>query len=226
MSDSDTEIRTDGLVMLGGGEHATVVADAAREGTWRLLGFAGPDPTYASSLDDVPYLGHDEAFASELSATKPEDRPSLVIAFGGIEARPARRRLAERYAHASFATIVHPAAWVSRSASLGSGTVVLAGAVVNAGASIGRHVIVNTGAVVEHDVELGDFVQVSPGAIIGGGTKVAEEAFVGLGAIVRDHLAVGARAVIGMGAVVVSDVSSDTVVMGSPARPGSKAHAS
>lgn len=210
------------LILLGAGGHASVVADAARESDFVLAGFAAPDSSRAPGLGDLAYFGDDQALAARLT-TGGLDAVALVIAFGGVDATSVRRRTAERFALARFATIVHRMAWVSQSATIAEGSVVAAGAVVNAGASIGLHCIVNSGAIVEHDASLGDFVQLSPGAIIGGGARVADGAFVGLGATIRDHVNVGADAVIGMGAVVVSDVAADTVVTGSPARPMSDA---
>lgn len=222
------------LVVVGGGEHAAVVIDAARSRpeAWRVIGFTDPDPTaVAAGRLGVERLGDDSALVTDERLTgAAADHPAaddpdvgahgarrwLVLGIGASV--DARRRATERAAeHAAWATIVHATAWVSPTASLGPGTVVLAGAVINAGASVGAHVIVNTRAVVEHDVVVGDFVHLAPGAVVGGGARVGEAAFVGLGALVRDHVAVGARAVVGMGAVVLEAVADDTTVIGHPA---------
>ena len=207
------------LVIVGGGEHAAVVADAARTNAngWELVGFSdpSPDPTAAERLG-LERLGDDAALAGRLAAADAEDI-SLVVGFGATAG--ARRIAVDRFAvDTKWAAIVHASAWISPTAVLGEGTVVLAGAIVNARARIGRHVIVNTRAVVEHDVELGDFVHVAPGVVIGGGATIGDDAFVGLGALVRDHVEVGAGATIAMGAVVVEDVAAETTVVGSPAR--------
>ena len=208
------------LVIVGGGEHAAVVADAARThgDAWQLLGFTDPslDPALADRLG-LDRLGDDAALVDRLAGSGSE-APWLVIGFGSPAG--ARRAAVERFGDAAqWPAIVHADAWVSPSAVLGKGAVILAGATVNAGARIGNHVIVNTRAVVEHDVRLGDFVHVAPAAVIGGGATVGADAFIGLGALVRDHVEVGSGATVGMGAVVVDDVGSETTVIGSPARP-------
>ncbi len=209
------------LVLLGGGGHARVVADAARSvpGAWELLGIVDPGPAQRTrTLLGLAHLGDDEAFAARLLALEPDERPWLVVALGAIGDPSARRSLAARFAGASWAPVIHAAAWVSPEAIVGPGAVVLGGAIVNAGATLGEHAIVNSGAVVEHDAAVGAFAQLAPGAVIGGGAVVGEDAFVGLGARVRDHVTVGAGAMVAMGSVVVGDVAPGTSVAGVPAR--------
>ena len=172
------------LIIVGGGEHARVVAEAARSvpGTWRLVGYTAPAAsTSTGALADVPWLGDDQA---EVTAAGREGdastRPALVL---GFRASPSdRRRITATYDGADWATIVHDRAWVAPSASLGPGVVVLAGAIVNAGASIGAHALINSHAVVEHDVVVGPGTHVAPGAVIGGGTHLGADVTVGLGA--------------------------------------------
>ncbi len=219
------------LVVVGGGEHAAVVIDAARSrpDAWRVVGFTDPAPAPgAAGRLGIEHLGDDSALTPGASsadagsdateaALPDHSRPWRVLGIGASS--DARRRATERAPdRASWATVVHATAWVSPSASLGPGTVVLAGAVINAGAEVGAHVIVNTRAVVEHDVVVGDFAHLAPGVVVGGGARIGEAAFLGLGSLVRDHVAVGAGAVVGMGAVVLEAVPDDTTVVGAPAQ--------
>jgi len=210
------------LIVLGGGEHARVVIDAARsEGDrWDVQGYVAPDGG-AAAAPDVPWLGDDVTLAARLEDRAPDDRPWLILGFGGGETTGAlatRTATTERFTGARWATIVHAQAWVSPNAKLEHGVVVLAGAVVNIGAHVLRHAIVNSAAVVEHDVVIGAGSHVAPGAVIGGGTHVHGHAFIGLGARVRDHIEVGAGAVVGMGAVVVDSIAPGATVIGIPAR--------
>jgi acetyltransferase EpsM len=213
------------LVIVGGGEHAIVVLEAARSrpGTWAVVGFS--DRSRTSRIADrepgLEDLGDDEALVARRAAEAREhdEAPDLVLGVGGGTRPGDRVATVERFGpNATCATIVHAGASVSPSAHVGAGTVVGAAAVVQAGVVAGRHVIVNSGAIVEHDVVLGDFTHVAPGAAIGGGTRIGERVFVGLGARVRDHVTVGDDATIGMGAVVVGDVGPGRTLVGVPAR--------
>jgi sugar O-acyltransferase (sialic acid O-acetyltransferase NeuD family) len=212
------------LVIVGGGEHARVVAEAALAAGWTVIGYtdaaaSSPGPLAAGGAGDdrvtIPFLGHDGPTATRLGADA--DPPALVLGFGGPS--DARHAAVDAFgAAAHWAVVVHPAAIVSPSADLAEGAVVLAGAVIGPGASIGRHAIVNSRAVAEHDVTLGDHAHLAPGATVGGGTRIGADAFVGLGAAVRDHIRIGDGATVGMGAVVVADVPAGATVVGTPAR--------
>jgi sugar O-acyltransferase (sialic acid O-acetyltransferase NeuD family) len=207
------------LVIVGGGEHARVVADAiaTRPERWQLAGFTSADPISISSGPPAKYLGDDAALARMLMSMPHDERPALVLGFGGPP--DARRAAVRRFGvDITWAVVVHAGAWVAATAVLEPGAVILAAAVVNDAARVGPHGIVNSGAIVEHDVVVGAGTHIAPGAAVGGGTTIGIDVVIGLGAAVRDHLSIGDRAVVGMGAVVVDDVAADTTVMGVPAR--------
>lgn len=214
---------TRSLVIVGGGEHARVVADAARSrpDLWRVLGYAAPAPADGSGPEPLlgAWLGTDEAVLAEADPGR-----SFVLGCGALAPSPLRREVAERFeaAGVAWATVVHERAIVAGSAVLEPGAVVMAGAVVNPGARVGRHAVVNTGALVEHDVVLEEFVMAGPGAAIGGGARAGAGAFLGLGCRIRDHVAIGAGATVAMGAVVVNAVPAGAVVFGVPARAKGK----
>jgi acetyltransferase EpsM len=209
------------LILVGGGEHARVVAEAARStGEWEIVGVADPagaDGTFASL--EIAHLGDDIALATHLAASAVDARPWLIVSIGAIVDGAVRQKVVARFEQERWASIVHAAAWVSPTAEVEPGAVVMAGAVVNAGARIGAHAIVNTGAIIEHDVVVGAFARIGPGAAVGGGTVIGADVLIGLGAAVRDHVTVGAGATVGMGAVVTREVAPGTTVAGVPALP-------
>ena len=215
------------LIVVGGGEHARVVIEAARTrpDEWTISGFVDPVAVETTMrLTAAPYLGDDSAIETALADAAVGDRPWVVLGLGGAGGPGLRRRLVERLEAGAatslrWATIVHSGAWVSPTARLGPGTVVLAGAIVNSGAILGAHAIVNSAAVVEHDVVIGDFTHIAPAAVIGGGATLGKDGFVGLGARIRDHVTIGDGATVGMGAAVVDDVAAGVTVIGAPARP-------
>jgi acetyltransferase EpsM len=204
------------VILVGGGEHGRVVAEAlrTRPDFFDLLGFVDP----AACEDTVAGLGlsrlGDDAALLNYTGTL------AALGVGSVGVSPVRRNVVERLAPvvSGWATIVHDRAWVSPTAVLADGAIVLAGAIVSSGARIGRHAVVNTGAVVDHDAVVGDFAQIGPHATLGGGVRVADDGYVGLGACIRDHVSIGSGALVAMGAVVIADVPVGAKVRGIPAR--------
>lgn len=207
------------LVIVGGGEHAQVVAEAAqsRPELWRLKGFVDCDPSARiRNIPELPHLGSDEA----LGHLPADEEWWAVLGIGGLTRPSLRSQIVNSLigCEIRWASISHSAAYISPTATQREGSVVMAGAILNANATLGAHCLVNTGAVIEHDVQIGDFTLVSPGVVIGGGTAVEEHCLIGLGANIRDHVRIGRGATVGMGAVVVKDVEPGARVMGVPAR--------
>lgn len=204
------------LIIIGGGEHARVIAEAALStpDSYRLVGFVDREPcTRTAELLSVPQFWDDE------EALKRNPAASFILGIGGMNSSTLRRSIATRYetAGARWATVVHETSWISPSAHLGKGSFIGAGAVINTGAKLGSHSIVNSGAIVEHDVNLGDFASVAPGVVIGGGSTIGDGAWLGLGCRIRDHIHIGQGTVVGMGAVVVKPLPANVCATGVPA---------
>jgi acetyltransferase EpsM len=200
------------LCLIGGGEHARVVAEAATLAGLAVVGWWGPEA--ASTL---PRLGDDRRLAAELERWQGH---GFHLALSGQPRDGVRRRLADQHRALRWTTVVHPTAFVSPSAQLGAGVFVGPRAVIHAGARLGDHALINSAVVVEHDVEVGAGARLAPGAVCGGGARIGAWAFCGLGCAIRDHVTVGDGAMVGMGAVVVGDVAPGTTVVGNPARAG------
>ena len=191
------------LILIGGGEHARVVAEAASANGLVIRGCIARDaPVGFTWLGDDDALNHIDW-----------NTAGAILGVGRIS---VRQRLAAAPVRA-WTTVVHPRAWVSPSALLGQGVFVGAGSVINANARISDHAIINSGAIVEHDVVVGALSHVAPGAVIGGGTVIGTGVFIGLGARLRDHIRLGNGCTVAMGAVVIRDVDAHLTVKGHPA---------
>jgi len=112
------------LVLVGGGEHARVVAEAARTrpDLWRVVGFVDPEPCVDTArVLALARLGDDEAALAAAGQ-------GVLFIFGlaGVGVSQRRQRIAERYAArgACWAAVVHERAWVSPTAQLGPGVFV------------------------------------------------------------------------------------------------------
>lgn len=208
------------LLLIGAGGFARETIELVRAinrlvPTWDLLGLLDDDPELAGrELLGVPILGPCTAFESYAD--------SAVVACVANPEDPLRRlRLVARLGlqPERCATLVHPAATVAESATIGPGSVLHANTVLTADVQLGSHVAVMPAVVLTHDNVVEDGVSFGAGARLAGGVTVEAGAYVGAGALVRERLTVGAGAVVGMGAVVTKPVPAGEVWFGSPARP-------
>ncbi len=200
------------VAILGAGGHGKVVADAAMavQGT-TVVGFLDDNPTLAGR----PFMGLTVLGAISLWQGLAID--AVVPAIGDNRAR-REVVIRERERNAAVATIMHPAAIVSRRATIGAGTTVMAGAIINADAQVGENVIINTGVIVEHDCAIDSHVHIAPGGCLAGAARVGEGSFLGIGCRVLPGINIGRWCVVGAGAVVTRDVADHATVAGVPAR--------
>ncbi|HLK67180.1 MAG TPA: acetyltransferase [Bryobacteraceae bacterium] len=199
------------LIIWGAGGHGKVVLDVARSmGRYADIRFVDDDPARVGQK----FCGCRVEKGGEPGT---EAGLEFVIAIGGNRIR-ALRYMKMQLIGIRCATLLHSAALVSDSASVGSGSVVMAGAIINAQARVGTNCIINTGAIVEHDCWIGDHCHISPRAVLGGEVVVRPYAHVGIGAVVLPRVTIGEGAVVGAGAVVIHSVEPNCTVVGVPAR--------
>lgn len=117
-----------------------------------------------------------------------------------------------------FTTLIHPTAYVSPLAQIGSGVFVGANSVVGPGVHLADHVFVNRGVTIGHDTRIGSFSRIQPGSNLGGLSRIGSSVTVGIGATLIERLVVGDDAFIGAGAVVTTDVAKSVLVVGIPAK--------
>lgn len=173
--------------------------------------------------DDVSLHGTGIGTATVLGpAAAVHDHPhALVVACVASPADPLRRlALVARLGLAPerYATLVHPAAVVPRSAVIGPGCVLHATTVLTANVRLGAHVALMPGVVLTHDDVVEDGATFGAGARLAGRVTVGRGAYIGAGALVREDVTIGAGATVGMGAVVTRSPGAGEVWAGVPAR--------
>jgi sugar O-acyltransferase (sialic acid O-acetyltransferase NeuD family) len=207
------------LLILGAGGFGRETAEAVaaindRSPAFELLGFLDDGPGLAGAeVDGVPVLG-------PMSAVGRYPDAMVVVTTGSPGNYFSRKRIVERLGLAAdrYATLVHPAASLGRSATVGPGSVLLAGVVATASVCIGSHVAVMPGAVFTHDDVVGSYATFGSAARLAGRVAVGEGAYLGSGALVRENRMIGPWAMVGMGSVVLRDVPGGEVWAGVPAR--------
>jgi sugar O-acyltransferase (sialic acid O-acetyltransferase NeuD family) len=209
------------VVIVGAGGHGRVVLDILRAGEAHdVVGFLDADTSLnGSEIGGVPVLGHVNSLPKLQKQYKVR---GAIVAIGDNRVRASYARLVLD-AGLDLVSAIHPAACVSRTASVGRNVVIAPGAIVCTDARIGDSVIANTGCVIDHECEIGEASHICPGALLAGRVRVGGGALIGLGAKVLPCLSVGDNAVVGAGAVVLRDVEPGTTVAGVPARVTRKA---
>jgi len=203
----------DRIVILGGGGHALVVAEAARLANIPIAGFLDDDPDAPAASGDgsIPHLGGLDMRRLPMGCL-------WIMGIGNIDFRKKLLAACPPELRERAVTIVHPRAFISPSARLGRGVWVGPGAVVHTRAQVGDHGIVNSGAIVEHDCKVGFNTHIAPGAALGGRVEVLANSLVGLGSSVLPSIRIGTGCVVGTGAVVIRHVDDGERVVGVPAK--------
>lgn len=203
------------LIIWGASGHGKVVLDVARaQGGFISVVFIDD----ACRMLSAEFQGCAVAGTrTKLASLQTSGYAHFIVAIGCNTARAECFHTA-RNVGIEPATLIHPTAAVSPSATIGTGTVVMPNAVINADCVIGANCIINSGAIVEHDCCIADHVHISPGATLCGGVRVCAYSQVGVNASVLPGIEIRERAIVGAGAVVLEDVGAGDTVAGVPAK--------
>ncbi len=198
------------LCLYGAGGHAKVIAEIAEELGVHIRGVFDNSLLIEKILNMYPVYHNLEHISAWNSLV-------FIVAVGN---NTHRKRIVEQelLGTRDFATLVHPAAVISRRADIDRGSVVMAGATVNVGAEIGQHCIINTNASIDHDCVIGNYVHISPNAALAGNVWVGEGTHVGIGATVIQGIKIGKWCTLGAGAVIIRDVPDGSTVVGNPGK--------
>lgn len=157
-------------MIIGAGEYGHLVRELAEDCGYEKIAF----------LDD----GNDEAVGKIYEyVVLGDEYQEFIVAIGNPDVRRSVvEKLRECY---EMATIVHPLAYVSKTAVIGAGSVVEPGVVVYTNAKVGEACLLNAGAVVNHDGEVGSYCQLGCNSVVLTRAQVTEGTKVDHGAVVR-----------------------------------------
>lgn len=161
------------LLILGAGGYGRTVAEASlMTQEWGAVHFLDDSYAGGEAVNIVGNLDHIEALAANYDG--------VLCAIGNNKIRAlALKRLMS--IGVSPATVIHPRAYVSPSATIGAGTTVMAGAVVGPNARIGQGCILNANATADHDSVMHDYAHLGVGVAIAGSAVLEEGAWLQVG---------------------------------------------
>lgn len=119
---------------------------------------------------------------------------------------------------ASFFSIIHNTANVSKSAIIGEGCVIEQNAFVGSGAIIGSHSLVQLSSVVGHDCKVGSYSRIDCHVVLVGGSQVGDSSIIHTAAIINGNVIVGSKCVVGASSFVIRKVLDGNTVFGNPAK--------
>lgn len=164
---------TKSLLIIGAGGHGKVVKEIAEALGYTKIAFLDDNSTEA-----IGKIADSKAFVEEYHE-----------AFVGIGNNKFRGELLTRLEKEglNIPVLIHPTAYVSKSAVIGQGTVVEPKAIVNANSKVGFGCIISVGSIVDHDAVLEDCVHVNAGAICKAGSFVVKETKLEAGQVVKGY---------------------------------------
>lgn len=109
-------------------------------------------------------------------------------------------------------TLIHPFAFIEKTALLENGVQVFPHSYIGSQAKIEYGCIINTGAIVSHDCVLGEMVNLSPGATLAGEVIVGDKTLIGMRATINLGVKIGCGVRIGNGATVKENVPDGNIV--------------
>jgi sugar O-acyltransferase (sialic acid O-acetyltransferase NeuD family) len=160
-----------------------------------------------------------EVFSREVLQQYPE---AYVLAVPGSPSTYLKRKQYIDSLHITkerYATVIHPKAAVSASASIGHNVLIMAGAVVTSNAVVEDHVCILPNSVIHHDSKIGSYTLIGSGVIVAGGTIIEENSYIGSGSRIINNITIGRNTLVGMGSTVLKNVLPNSKIAGTPARP-------
>lgn len=197
------------IVMIGGGGHASVLAEILLLQRRKVLAVIAPEGVHKNNI-----------FKGAAILRKDDDvlrfKKDKVLLVNGIGMRPQsnlKKKINEYFLSLgyNFETVIADSAYVSPFAQIEIGVQVLPMAIIQAGAIVGSHSIINTACLVEHDCRIGAYNHIAPKATLCGQVETNEGVYIGAGSTVIQGLSIGDGSIVGAGACLTNSLGPNTI---------------
>ncbi|MCT4349488.1 MULTISPECIES: acetyltransferase [Vibrio] len=197
------------IVLIGGGGHASVLADILlRQGREIVAVICPDDVSQRRVFSGIKQFIKD----SDVEQFSPND-VRLVLGVGAMPKSNFREKIASYFIELGyrFENVIAETAFVSEYATIENGVQIMEGAVIQTGAFIGQHSIINTSVLVEHDCLVGAYNHLAPKATLCGQVETQHGCYIGANATVIQGITLGAFSIVGAGAILTKPLPSQSI---------------
>jgi len=209
-------LNSDRSVIIGAGYYGEVFKSYLTECGINVVGYLDDTPEYQNThKQGVPVLGR----TSDLKILKDKyNIKSVYCSMGNNVARLFFLKEARKFG-LQTPSFIHSTAIISQDAEIKGTLYLLPSSIIQPFAIIGDGCMIATNVVITHHTTIEEGFFASDSSIIGAKIQIQKYAWIGMGATIMTGVKIlGENCLIGAGAVVISDVSTNAVVAGVPAK--------
>ncbi len=203
------------LAIIGSGDLGQLISHHANTCEFEIAGFFDDYITPGTMAGNYPVLGKIDDIETCFSQKKFD----VMICAVGYKHIEFRASVFLRFMNKiPFTNVIHPNAYVDRTATLNKGIFILPGCVLDHKVIIGNNVLLNTGCVIAHDSIVDDHSFLSPTVSIAGFTKIGKKCVLGINTTVIDNITTCDMVQTGAGSVVTKNITKPGLYFGVPAK--------
>ncbi len=180
---------------------------------WEIKGFVDDDQQLVDTkVNGIPVLG---SIASLRDISEDTD---VAIAVGNPGLRESIYLQLRSNPLLHFPNLIHPVVTIMNSNKIGIGNIICKGSVLTVNITVGDFIIINLNCTIGHVVCLEDFCTLAPNVNLSGCVKLERGVELGTNVIVIPSKTVGSKSLIGAGGVITTDIPSNVLAVGAPAK--------
>lgn len=198
------------VIIIGAGGHSAEITDyithynnsVTPELCFDVVGYIDDNKENYDSYSFVsPYLG-------TIQDHEVSEEAEYIMGIANIQ---FRRTIVENFLQkgAKFATLIHPSAIVSPSATVGEGCVVAHNASIGPKAIIGNFNMLNSRCTIGHDSTVGNFNFIGPQVVLSGFAKVGNNNMFGVNSATIPTIEIGDNNTIAAGMIITKTVKDN-----------------